>query len=75
MSPTRRDFVKTTSLVSAGLALGGAAGCSGAQESAEGVENGPSPKKILMLGGTGFIGPHMVRYAVERGHEVTIFTR
>src|SRR5690606_15601719 len=24
---------------------------------------------------TGFIGPHMVRYAVERGHEVTIFTR
>ncbi|MGD8602475.1 MAG: NAD-dependent epimerase/dehydratase family protein, partial [Gemmatimonadota bacterium] len=24
---------------------------------------------------TGFIGPHMVRYAVERGHEVSIFTR
>jgi 2'-hydroxyisoflavone reductase len=32
-------------------------------------------KRILILGGTGFIGPHMVRYAVERGHEVTIFTR
>ncbi len=27
------------------------------------------------MGGTGFIGPNMVRYAVERGHEVTIFTR
>lgn len=31
--------------------------------------------KLLVLGGTGFIGPPMVRYAVERGHEVTIFTR
>lgn len=32
-------------------------------------------KRFLILGGTGFIGPHTVRYAVERGHEVTIFTR
>ncbi|MEJ2258463.1 MAG: NAD-dependent epimerase/dehydratase family protein [Woeseiaceae bacterium] len=35
----------------------------------------PNKKRILVLGGTGFIGPPMVRYAVERGHEVTIFTR
>jgi len=34
-----------------------------------------APKRLLILGGTGFIGPSMVRYAVERGHEVTIFTR
>jgi 2'-hydroxyisoflavone reductase len=34
-----------------------------------------SAKRLLILGGTGFIGPNMVRYAVERGHEVTIFTR
>jgi 2'-hydroxyisoflavone reductase len=31
--------------------------------------------RILILGGTGFIGPHMVDYAVRRGHQVTIFTR
>ena len=31
--------------------------------------------RLLVLGGTGFIGPHMVRYAVERGHRVTTFTR
>ena len=31
--------------------------------------------RILVLGGTGFIGPHMVRYAIERGHTVTIFNR
>jgi len=30
---------------------------------------------ILVLGGTGFIGPHLVRHAVARGHRVTIFTR
>ena len=31
--------------------------------------------RILVLGGTGFIGPHMVRYAISRGHTVTIFNR
>jgi 2'-hydroxyisoflavone reductase len=35
----------------------------------------PSPLKILILGGTGFIGPHQLRYALERGHSVSIFTR
>jgi 2'-hydroxyisoflavone reductase len=31
--------------------------------------------RLLILGGTGFIGPHQVRYALERGHDVTIFNR
>ena len=40
----------------------------------------PSPKaagkmNLLILGGTGFIGPHLVRHAVARGHRVTTFTR
>lgn len=35
----------------------------------------PAPKKILILGGTGFIGPHDVRHALARGHTVTIFNR
>lgn len=30
---------------------------------------------ILVLGGTGFIGPHFVRHAMERGHRVTLFNR
>lgn len=30
---------------------------------------------ILILGGTGFTGPHQVRYAVARGHKVTVFNR
>ena len=31
--------------------------------------------RILVLGGTGFIGPHQVRYALDRGHTVTLFNR
>jgi len=30
---------------------------------------------ILILGGTGFIGPHMVTEALRRGHRVTVFNR
>ncbi len=30
---------------------------------------------LLILGGTGFIGPHQVAYALRRGHRVTLFNR
>lgn len=73
MSPTRRDFIRAAGVVGAGLALGGSA-CGPAGDD-EGGPSAPAPKRILILGGTGFIGPHMVRYAVERGHEVSTFTR
>ncbi|MBT8188877.1 MAG: NAD-dependent epimerase/dehydratase family protein, partial [Bacteroidia bacterium] len=31
--------------------------------------------KILILGGTSFLGPHQIAYALQRGHKVTTFTR
>lgn len=31
--------------------------------------------KILILGGTSFLGPHQIAYAMERGHSITTFTR
>ena len=31
--------------------------------------------RILVLGGTKFVGPHVVRQLAERGHDVTIFHR
>lgn len=34
-----------------------------------------APKRILVLGGTGYIGPHLVSYALARGHQVTLFNR
>ena len=30
---------------------------------------------LLVLGGTGFIGPHEINYALSRGHTVTMFNR
>jgi 2'-hydroxyisoflavone reductase len=75
MGTTRRDFIRTAGVVGAGLALGGTA-CTGEAASDDAAGGGaPAPKRLLVLGGTGFIGPHMVRYAVERGHQVSIFTR
>jgi 2'-hydroxyisoflavone reductase len=64
MSTTRRDLL---SRIGAGVAAtvlcprhGGAT---------------PPPLRILILGGTGFTGPSQVRYALARGHKVTLFNR
>jgi 2'-hydroxyisoflavone reductase len=69
--PTRRDFLK----ISAGAAgfLGfGAAGLSAGHPA---VARSSKPLNLLFLGGTGFIGPHQVRHALDRGHRVTVFNR
>ncbi len=34
-----------------------------------------APKKILVLGGTNFVGPAVVERAMAQGHEVTLFNR
>jgi 2'-hydroxyisoflavone reductase len=39
------------------------------------VTKAEKPLKILILGGTGFTGPFQVRYALARGHKVTVFNR
>ncbi len=63
----RRSFIGTTV----------AAGCASlAVTPAHPINPSPvKPLKILILGGTGFIGPHQVNYALERGHTVTLFNR
>jgi 2'-hydroxyisoflavone reductase len=35
----------------------------------------PKPLELLLLGGTGFLGPHQVNDALQRGHRVTMFNR
>ena len=37
--------------------------------------NGNKPKTLLILGGTGFIGPHLTQEALRRGWKVTHFNR
>lgn len=34
-----------------------------------------APKRILLLGGTGFVGPHLVHAALARGHHVSMLNR
>lgn len=64
---TRRSFL--TSVASAGLAAPLAA-----RNAGRGRPRVP-PQKILVLGGTGFLGPHFVRAALANGHTVTLFNR
>ena len=37
--------------------------------------NTAHPLRILILGGTSFLGPHQIAYAMNRGHAITTFTR
>jgi 2'-hydroxyisoflavone reductase len=67
MPTTRRDLIKLGVAASAASLLAGTAGAS---------SEAPRKKlRILILGGTGFIGPHQVRYALARGHQITLFNR
>jgi len=74
---TRREFLKAGALAGGAL-IAGAAGRTTPMLAAAARAAGaapPAPLAILVLGGTGFIGPHLVRLAVSRGHHVTIFSR
>ena len=68
----RRDFLKVSAVL--GGALGGGLLSTRLFDS-RAMAMAPKPLRILILGGTGFIGPHQVRYALARGHRVTLFNR
>lgn len=70
----RRQFITSAGTLGASLALTSPTRLLAAA-SAEATVKAHSAKKLLILGGTGFIGPPTVQYAIDRGHEVTIFTR
>ena len=72
MKNDRRHFLKTSLFGSAMVA----AGCMPEETESGRAAPAPSrPLRILVLGGTGFIGPHMVREALRRGHSVELFNR
>ena len=66
---TRRQFLNTATVASGSALIARSA----LPDLARGAL--PSPMNILILGGTGCIGPHLVRLAVIRGHKVTTFTK
>ncbi len=71
----RRDLLR-------GLGAATLAACAPVQSPTAASNVRPAPaapraerKRILVLGGTGFAGPPVVRAAVARGHAVTLFNR
>ena len=62
---TRREVL----VLSAAAAMPGVGGLLAA------VPRASRPLDILVLGGTGFLGPHQVEYALARGHRLTLFNR
>ena len=69
-SVRRRQFVSAAvlGLPAIGLPTG--------PELAAAASADPAPRlRQLLMGGTGFTGPHQVRYALSRGHQVTLFNR
>jgi len=62
---TRREFI------GAGAAILGASAAGASLK----VEPATKSLDILFLGGTGFIGPHQINYALARGHNVSMFNR
>lgn len=73
MSLDRRDVLKLGALAAAMSVAGATRAAPMAAESKDTAA--PRKLKLLILGGTGLTGPHQVRYALARGHEVTIFNR
>jgi 2'-hydroxyisoflavone reductase len=71
---TRRTFLKAAA-AAGGALIAGLPPALARAEALASVVRAPKPLRILVLGGTGFIGPHQVRYAVSRGHKVSTFTR
>ncbi|MBK8979992.1 MAG: NAD-dependent epimerase/dehydratase family protein [Planctomycetes bacterium] len=65
-APTRREFLSLSAAAAASTPLLARAGLAGPA---------PRAQRILMLGGTGFLGPAIVQCAIDRGHQVTLFNR
>jgi 2'-hydroxyisoflavone reductase len=68
MHPSRRQFIQRSAAVAGLVTLGSAV------VPALGANAVPS-KRILILGGTGFLGPAIVAAAKARGHVLTLFNR
>ncbi|KAA3632805.1 MAG: NAD-dependent epimerase/dehydratase family protein [Bacteroidetes bacterium] len=74
---SRREFISTS--LKAGIALSAMGSPLLAQGTATQTDllfpEKPHPLNILILGGTSFLGPQQIAYALQRGHSISIFTR
>jgi 2'-hydroxyisoflavone reductase len=77
MPTSRRDFLRAAAATGGALALDLVPRSLAAAHASPmiHVPTRRAPLRILILGGTGFIGPYQVQYALDRGHSVTLFNR
>jgi 2'-hydroxyisoflavone reductase len=66
MKTSRRHFIKVSAASAFALSTGTRTLL---------AANSAKPLRILILGGTGFTGPFQVKYALSRGHKITVFNR
>ncbi len=74
MTTTRREFMQTSAGATAAIAAGALSPLGMAMRSF-GAEKAAKPLNLLILGGTGFLGPAIVETATARGHTMTLFNR
>jgi 2'-hydroxyisoflavone reductase len=74
VSRSRREFLGQTLAAAAASVAAASLGISCRQEPSE-APAANARKRILILGGTGFLGPKTVEFALARGHHLTIFNR
>ena len=75
MGTDRRDFLRLAAVAGGAASLGITPRTPAAASTVSLTPPSKRAIRILILGGTGFIGPYQVRYALERGHTVTLFNR
>ncbi len=76
----RRKFISNIARYGAALPVAGAGLLACNQSSTKEESSLPAATEsnklnILILGGTSFLGPHQIAYAMDRGHSITTFTR
>jgi 2'-hydroxyisoflavone reductase len=75
MPVSRRTFLASSATIGGALTLGFPALVHALEARRHDAPQPAAPLRILILGGTGFIGPYQVQYALDRGHTVTLFNR
>jgi 2'-hydroxyisoflavone reductase len=68
---TRRQFLGNAAALGGVMTLGSLAGSSVAALEPRAT----APLRVLILGGTGFLGPHLVHVLTQRGHKVSMLNR
>jgi len=78
MTTSRREFLQASA--AGALSLGAFRNLRAAERHSQSFAppaagGAPKPLRLLILGGTGFLGPQQVEYALSRGHTLTLFNR